>query len=635
MKKNSTDNGRGDAVKDPTYSIVVTDTLPWREPYQKWKSFIDDQSGINSIEIVISNGSFYALLQKVAAFLEGIRVERIRTMSEMFAKTRGRYLIVMNGYCQPAGDFIAEVIKSIAQKNVGLIEPKTRFADDKLLEAGGMIFQNGSRKSCGQFDDVNKRKYCYTKEIDCALPYAYIIDRTAFEKAGSPNQALNDALALADLSFKMRGIGYQTIFNPKINLTDPRTSSAFSLDLSSSLEGKAEFAKRWQSVLAQENALDSTEEFVCCNRSKQKKCLLYIDWQIPEYDTNAGDRMTFQTLKLLCTMNMNIKFVGTNAVLNKRYAEELEEMGIELVGFDGDGADGVVNYIKKYGMHIDYAYVNRPGIAAKYLPLISERSNAKIVYNMVDLHFLRMERELNFNSSKVTPKAIDSMRTRETSILKSADISLTPSTFEQHYVSGMLPDIEVRVSPIFIFDDFPKLNDDFTTRSGLLFVGGFGHRPNVDAMEWFCKEIFPSVLEKIPDIKLHIAGAYIPNSIKEFANQNIIIAGHLSDSKLHKLYNSCRLVIVPLRYGAGVKGKVVEAMYYGTPVVSTSIGAEGLAGIDRCIESVDDELAFARKIVDLYRDTARLLEIAKRSQQYVREHFSTEVARRFYEEIFL
>jgi hypothetical protein len=141
----------------------------------------------------------------------------------------------------------------------------------------------------------------------------------------------------------------------------------------------------------------------------------------------------------------------------------------------------------------------------------------------------------------------------------------------------------------------------FDARSGLLFVGSFWHAPNVDAVLWLCREVLPLARRQLPDLHARIVGAGAPPEVRALAGEGVEIAGQVPD--LQPDLDGARVSLAPLRYGAGVKGKVGEAMAHGLPVVTTSIGAEGM-GIEpgRHALVADDAEAFAAAIVCAHQD---------------------------------
>ena len=121
-------------------------------------------------------------------------------------------------------------------------------------------------------------------------------------------------------------------------------------------------------------------------------------------------------------------------------------------------------------------------------------------------------------------------------------------------------------------------------------------------------------------------GSRATQEIESFACKNIIIEGFVSDEELEALYRKCRLAVVPLRYGAGVKGKVVEASYYQIPLVTTSIGGEGLDGTIGSFVMEDDADKMAQKIIDLYTDYAELRKISDAGEVFIQKYFTEKVA---------
>ena len=155
-----------------------------------------------------------------------------------------------------------------------------------------------------------------------------------------------------------------------------------------------------------------------------------------------------------------------------------------------------------------------------------------------------------------------------------------------------------------------------------MFIGGFRHTPNEDGILWFVKEVFPKLRENIPEIKLYILGSNPTESVQRLQNESIVVKGFVTEEELKRFYETSRIAVVPLRYGAGIKGKVVEAMCYGVPVVTTSVGAEGIIGAEDilCIEDEPDKMSDA--LIHLYEDRETLSKMSSASIKYIRENFS-------------
>ena len=170
-------------------------------------------------------------------------------------------------------------------------------------------------------------------------------------------------------------------------------------------------------------------------------------------------------------------------------------------------------------------------------------------------------------------------------------------------------------------------------RNDLMFVGGFAHTPNVDAMTWFIDSIFPTILAKYPDIKLYVVGSNPPDELLKKASKNVIVTGYVTDEELGEIYKKIRLSVVPLRYGAGVKGKIIEAIQNKIPVVTTSIGVEGIKNDSNLITVADTEDDIAKAVIDMYMDYECLDKISSKSESFIKNNFSIEKARAIFERI--
>ncbi len=273
--------------------------------------------------------------------------------------------------------------------------------------------------------------------------------------------------------------------------------------------------------------------------------------------------------------------------------------------------------------------MNRPHIAGKYVDFIKDHTDCKVIYYGHDLHFLRERREFELTGDIKKKRDSEYWKSVEFSMLYKAAMSYYPSNVEVeaiHQIDGSIP---VKAITAYVYEQFLEtLNKDFARREGLLFVGGFAHPPNADAVLWFAKEVFPLIREALPDVRFYVVGSKVTEEILALGTpeSGIVIKGFVTEEELAALYASCRLVVVPLRFGAGVKGKVVEAVYNGAPIVTTSVGAEGIFLAREVMEVADGEQAFADAVVRLYPDQERLLRMAEKTQVYIREHFSIDAA---------
>ena len=267
-------------------------------------------------------------------------------------------------------------------------------------------------------------------------------------------------------------------------------------------------------------------------------------------------------------------------------------------------------------------YLQRPHISIKYIDMVKRYGNAKIFYFAHDLHHIRLQRQYELTGDEDALLEAKKWKPIEMELFEKADVGHVVGDFEQKYMQEIYPDKPIRNIPLYIFEDIYKKNTlSFQERKDILYVGGFGHPPNIDAVLWFANEIFPIILKKYPDIKWHVVGNKPTEEIKNLASDNIIVEGFVSDEKLEQLYNSCRMAVVPLRVGAGVKGKIVEASYYQVPVVTTDVGAEGISSEEKALIVENDAGKMAEMICSLYEDYDMLAEYAARERKLIENHY--------------
>lgn len=329
----------------------------------------------------------------------------------------------------------------------------------------------------------------------------------------------------------------------------------------------------------------------------------------PTPDRSSGGLRLSTIISLLSQPNRRLAFVsqiektlferlvgGENERI--RYEQLLKSMGVEKVAYGRARAEKL---LRAYRGKLGFAFLSFPSVAHDLIPMVRRFAPwATVAFDMVDMHALRMEREAEIRGGHLKAAA-DEMAATELACARLADVTIAISDNERRLL--LERDGSLSVSVIGNAFEFPELdNGDPRERKDILFVGGFRHTPNVDAMCWFVAKIWPLVRERLPDVSLNIVGADAPKKITELdQNAGINVLGFVQD--LGDLYRSSRLSIAPLRIGAGVKGKIGQSLAWGLPAVTTSIGAEGFGAVHgEDFLVADSEGAFADAVVRLSQD---------------------------------
>jgi hypothetical protein len=264
-----------------------------------------------------------------------------------------------------------------------------------------------------------------------------------------------------------------------------------------------------------------------------------------------------------------------------------------------------VDFVWYYGAKALYHNVKK---ASKILPL------ATSIYDMVDLHFLRYKRAIKINKTRISlRKNYLKFFWIETRLARKVDLVLTISAIENEIMAQYIDDQKLMILSNI---HYPKVRKEdllpFENREHLLFIGS-QHEPNVDAVHYLYHEIMPLVWKTNASIKVNIIGN-LNEKIKSITDPRFIFRGHVSDIK--PLFITNKMMVAPLRYGAGVKGKIGQAFEYYLPVVTTSIGAEGMKlAHERNALIHDAKEEFALAILNLYNDKSLWLELHQNSEE--------------------
>jgi GT2 family glycosyltransferase len=554
---------------------------------------------------------------------------------------RGKYIFFLNNDTNVQENWLQSLLELIeSNSSIGMVGSKLVYPDGRLQEAGGIIWNDASGWNYGRLDDPENPKYNYVKEVDYISGTAIMIRSDLWLKIGGFDTRYVPAyFEDSDLAFEVRKHGYRVVYQPKSVIVHFEGIS-HGTDINKGMKAyqvlnKEKFVEKWSEVLKSENFENAKHVFLARDRSRLKKTILVIDHYVPQYDKDAGSRTAYQYLKLFVEMGFNVKFIGDNFYKHEPYASELEQLGIEIL-YGSWYSKHYKDWLELNGAYIDYVYLNRPHISIKYIDIVRKSTKAKIFYYGHDLHFMRELREYELTKNDALLKSAEEWKAIEVELFQKSDVIYYPSQVEVTEIHKLNPSWNAKAIPAYIYEaDTPQYKEeDFKYRKDLLFVGGFGHRPNIDAVRWFKNEIFPILNRRFPELRIHIVGSNPPQEIKDYHSPQVNITGFVSDDELISYYRSARVVVVPLRYGAGVKGKVVEALYHHLPIVTTSIGSEGLPDIDGYLIEANDTPTFAKALIDIYEDYAKLEALSNNSSEYIRSYFSKKAVLQVLEQDF-
>ena len=646
--------GRGlegpDGWEGPLVSVVIPCYNQVNYTYACLQSILEHTKDV-TYEVIIADDVSTDATAELGRYVEGLVICRnqtnqgfLRNCNQAAKSARGKYIMFLNNDTKVTEGWLSSLTGLIeSDPSIGMVGSKLVYPDGRLQEAGGIIWSDGSGWNYGRLDDPDKAEYNYVKDVDYISGAAILLPTALWKQIGGFDERFAPAYCEdSDLAFEVRKAGYRVVYQPlsKVihfegisNGTDVNGSGLKRYQVENSEKLKEKWAGEFKKQCVNTG---NPSPFRARERSQGKEIILVVDHYVPTFDRDAGSKTTYQYLKMFIKKGFVVKFLGDNFLHEEPYTTVLQQMGIEVLYGDACAA-GIWDWLKTHGDEIAFAYLNRPHIATKYVDFIRDYTSMKVIYYGHDLHFLRLGREYELTGDINIKREADYWRSVELTMMHKAAVSYYPSYVEIQAIHAIDGSIPAKAITAYVYDTFlSDIQDDFARREGLLFVGGFAHPPNADAVLWFAREIFPLIRRELPDVKFYVVGSKVPDEIKalEAPGNGIIIKGFVSEEELEALYARCKAVVVPLRYGAGVKGKVVEAIYNGAPIITTSTGAEGIPFVDTVLEIADQPEQFAARTVKLYQDNDRLRELCHKTQDYIRKHFSLDGAWKVIEEDF-
>jgi len=282
----------------------------------------------------------------------------------------------------------------------------------------------------------------------------------------------------------------------------------------------------------------------------------------------------------------------------------------------------VPRWLARHGSEFDLVIGSRHYVLSPLLPLLRRHAaRAHLVFDTVDLHHLREQREAELGGDPAQLRTAARTRRTELALIRAVDTTWVVSEAERKLLAEEVP--EARVEVVSNIHEVRGHGPEWSQRAGLLFVGSYRHPPNVDAARWLVAEILPLVRARLPDVALHLVGGDAPEEVQAFGEvDGVRFHGYVPD--LLPLLRGARVSVAPLRYGAGVKGKVNQALAHGLPMVATACAVEGMHLDDgRDVLVADDAPGFADAVIRLYEDPQLWLKLADGGLENTRRHFST------------
>ncbi len=558
--------------------------------------------------------------------LEGVRGARIlrnksnmgylRSMNRAAAAAGGRWLVLFNNDAEVTPGWLRAMLNCAeAAPDIGIVTPKFIYPDGRLNEAGAIIWRDGTGVNYGRGERADLFRYEYRRETDYGSAAALLVSAELWRDVGGFDERFRPMFYEdVDLCFQARERGMRVVYEPAAVVVhhegattgnDPETGHKRFQE-----QNRPKLVEKWRLRLEAEHKRSAPENLASAANRHRGPHVLVIDHRVPMSDRDAGSLRIVKIMEALIGLGAQITFMPENFVAPQPYTRSLQEKGIEVLYGELDPRAELA----VLGPRLCTAILCRPHPASHWLDTVREFApGATVVYDTVDLHWLREARRGEVTGARdpalrsgngdsapgaMPPKA-SALRELELAMIRATDATMVVSNAEREQVLRDVPGASVLVVPT-VHEVDPHV-EPAARRAGILFVGGFEHVPNVDAAVLLVRDVMPTVWRALGDVEVTIVGAGPPPEVQALASQRVDVAGWVED--LTPLLNQSRLMVAPLRFGAGVKGKITQCLAVGLPVVTTSVGAEGLAVVDgENILIADGPSEIAERVVRCYRD---------------------------------
>jgi O-antigen biosynthesis protein len=605
--------------------------------------------------LLVLNGADADVVEYAARELEGVRVVRSEVNlgfgggnNRAARHASGEFLLLLNDDVEVEPGWLEPLVETLdAHPSTAAVGSRILFTDGRVQEAGSVLFDDGSTAPVGRGLPAGSTSWSFVRKVDYTSANSLLVRRDVFEAIGGFDPRYYPAYYEdTDLALALRAAGHTILYDGRSrirHLESVNTTTHFKHFLFR--RNVAQLREKWPAELAKQlprpagggpDGPPPASLLPAIDRARgDLPRVLVVDDMLPVRALGAG---------FVLMHNLAVEAGVDHYALSVHATKHPGADGLSVAGLGFDVVEGdLVKHLRDPAVHYDTVVLCRPDNFDKYAADVRRHQpHAAVLYVAEALFAVRLEREAELTDADGPSRRGASLRKlaeaswrNERRAVREADriVSVSP---EECAKLRSLPDAKP-VDLVFPLQaDIRLTPDDPGTRDGLLYVSSWTAAdetsPNADGLRWFWHDVMQQVTSLLPWTRLRSTGANPPSGIARLGGAHLEFTGFVPD--LRTVYEQARVVVVPLRFGAGVKNKTVEALQFGVPVVTTTIGAEGIdvpAGIKPMVVT-DDPGEFAATLVKLLTD-GHEWRARRRDIEALHEYWTTNRGRSWVEVI--
>lgn len=588
-------------------------------------------------EVIVINDASSDWTKTALVNIRGIRVINIkdnvgylRATNIGISASRGKYTALLNNDTIPLSGWLDRlVIELEGDSQIGIAGAKLLYPNMQVQELGSQIFNDGSGWNLGKHTDHFSSEHAFTREVDYVSAAAILVRSDLLAKThGFDERYIPAYYEDADLAMQARKLGLKVI----------AVHDSFVIHIEGGSHGantnqgikryqvlnKEKFVKKWSTELLEHWEPNKGPRIE--SKRDSKGIVIIYDSQIPQGLRDAGSQRSTQIAMNLSDLGFHIIYFSPDKSISITDVIGFRDIGIEI----HTNHDSLFSSLETRSNRVRGIWMQRISVASSFFDAVRRKfPTTPIIFDTIDLVSSRIRREKQEGiQSEMT---LDEALRLEKKFATQATLTLTVSSEEKSLLQSHAPlaNIETLWMP---FETVKNVADKDNLSNIGLFVGNFRHTPNKISLIWFVKEVLPLILEKNADFTLNVIGTGLsPSEVSEISSKGLDYLGFVDD--LTSAYESAKVVVVPLQYGAGIKGKTCEALSHSKAVVSTSYGVEGLDlrdGIDFLL--ADEPDVFAVQVTRILNDE-KLKTLSIEAISYANKHLSSASFSKKMEEI--